>query len=107
MRFERLAQAILYWLICIMNCYRFNQLTPQDKVNYIYNHCKLVDFEIIREQYREFGVCLYHNGSIFIEVCFDGMRGDRVKEIKTYANANQLAHWYERVDIRQLLSQQI
>jgi hypothetical protein len=35
------------------------------------------------------------------------MRGDRVKEIKTYANANQLAHWYERVDIRQLLSQQI
>ena len=90
-----------------MNCYKFSQLILQDKVSYIYNYCRLIDFEIVREGHREFGVCLYHNGNFFIEICFNGMRGDSVKEIKTYAEVSQLCHWYERVDISSLTSQQI
>ncbi len=94
-------------LICTMDCYQFNQLKPQEKINYIYNHCRLVDFEVIREQYREYGVCLYHNGKIFIEISFDGIRGDRIRDIRAYAKVSQLTRWYESVDIRPLLSQQI
>lgn len=95
------------FLICNMNCYEFNQLAPQDKINYVYNYCRLVDFEIVKENYREYGICLYYNGDIFIEISFDGLRGDRVKEILTYTKVSQLAHWYEQVDIRHLLPQRI
>ncbi|MFP4089764.1 MAG: hypothetical protein ACLFUB_08050 [Cyclobacteriaceae bacterium] len=90
-----------------MNYYRFNSLPSQDKVSYIYHHCKLVDFEIVKEQQREFGVCLYHDGSIFVELCFDGLQGEQVKEIKAYGDINQLAHWYERVDIGGITSAKI
>lgn len=90
-----------------MDCYRFNQLKAQEKIDYIYNNCRLVDFEVIHEKYREYGICLYHNGQIFIEISFDGVRGDRIKEIKAYAKVSQISHWYEHVNIRPLLSEQI
>lgn len=88
-----------------MDCYTFNKLKPKEQVNYIYHHCSLVDFNIIREQYRHYGVCLYYDGNTFVEVCFDGMRGDRVKNIKTYSKIQQLSHWYERINLGSLLSQ--
>lgn len=88
-----------------MDCYTFNKLSPKEKVNYIYHHCNLVDFDIIIEQYRQCGVCLYYDGNIFMEVYFDGMRGDRVKNIKTYYKIQQLSHWYERINLASLLSQ--
>lgn len=87
-----------------MDCYTFNKLKPKDQVNYIYHHGNLVDFDIINEQYRQYGVCLYHDGNIFIEVYFDGLRGDRVKNIKTYNKIQQLSHWYERISLSSLLS---
>lgn len=89
-----------------MDCYNFNLLNPKEQVNYIYDHCKLIDFEVVREQYQTFGLCLYYNGRIFIEVRFDGMRGDRVKEIKAFNSVKQLPHWYERVDIKGVASHQ-
>ncbi len=90
-----------------MNCEIFNQLTSRQKIDYIYNNCRLVDFEVMRDQRLEYGVCLYHNGSIFIEISFEGICGDRIREIKSYAEVEQLSHWYEQVNIRPLLSQQI
>lgn len=90
-----------------MDCYNFNLLDAKKQVNYIYDHCKLIDFEVVREQYQTFGLCLYYNGHIFIEVRFDGMRGDRVKEIKAYNNMKQLSHWYERVNIKSVVSHPI
>lgn len=90
-----------------MDCYKFNQLTPSQKIDYVYNNCRLVDFEVMHANCRECGVCLYHNGEIFIEISFEGIRGDRIREIRSYADLQELSHWYERVDIRSLLSPQI
>jgi Lon protease-like protein len=90
-----------------MNNSTFNRLSSQDKVSYIYQNCKLIDFEIVQEKHREFGVCLYHDGQIFVEVCFDGMRGEQVKEIKAFGCLSELSHWYDRIDLGTLLSQSI
>lgn len=90
-----------------MDCYHFNLLGPKEQVNYIYDHCKFIDFEVLREQYQTVGLCLYYNGQIFIEVRFDGMRGDRVKEIKAFDSAKQLSHWYERIDLKGVVSHPI
>ncbi|WKN29547.1 hypothetical protein PZB74_11290 [Porifericola rhodea] len=82
-------------------------MKPKEQINYIYDHCRLVDFQVVREQYRTFGICLYHNGQIFIEVSFDGLQGDRVRQIKAYESVKKLAHWYERIDIKEVIPQKI
>lgn len=87
-----------------MECYNFNLLKPKEQIDYIYDNCKLIDFQVVREQYKTFGICLYHDGQIFIEVSFDGMRGDRVKEIRSYESISKLAQWYERVDLKDIAS---
>jgi hypothetical protein len=87
-----------------MDCYKFSKLTPKEQINYIYHHCNLVDFDIINEQYRQCGVCLYYDGHIFVEVYFDGLRGDRVKNIKTYHKIQQLSYWYDRMNLSALLT---
>ncbi len=88
-----------------MDCYTFNKLSAKDQINYIYHRCSLLDFVVRVDQYQENGVCLYHNEVFFVEVCFDGLRGDRVKDIRTYSQIQQLSHWYDRVDLGSLLSQ--
>ncbi len=90
-----------------MDSYRFNLLKAEEQINYIYDHCQLIDFEVVREQYKTSGLCLYHSGSLFIEVRFDGMQGDRVKEIRAFENMQQLSHWYERIDIKGVASPQL
>ncbi len=87
-----------------MDCHIFSRLDPKEQVNYIYHHCRLLDFDIIQESYRQYGVCLYYDGTIFLEVSFDGLRGDRVRDIKTYSRIQQLSHWYERINLGSLLS---
>lgn len=87
-----------------MEFFIFSKLNPKEQVNYIYHHCKLVDFAIIRTQYSQCGVSLYYDGKIFIEVYFDGLRGDRVKEIKIYSKIQQLSFWYKRVGLNSLFS---
>ncbi len=87
-----------------MDCYTFSRLEPKEQINYIYHHCNLIDFNIIEEQYRQNGVCLYYDGHLFIEVFFDGLRGDRVKAIKTYQKIQQLSHWYEKINLQALLA---
>lgn len=88
-----------------MDCYTFNKLKAKDQMNYIYHHCSLLDFDIERDKYQQNGVCLYHSGNFFVEVCFDGLRGDRVKNIRTYSDVQQLSHWYGRINLGTLLSQ--
>ncbi|MEM9833497.1 MAG: hypothetical protein AAF944_22895 [Bacteroidota bacterium] len=44
-------------------------------------------------------MCLYYDNQLFIEVTFDGLQGDRVKEIRSYPTVNQLVHWYDQVNI--------
>lgn len=88
-----------------MDCYNFNKLSAKDQINYIYHHCCLLDFDIEQDKYQQNGICLYYDRDIFIEVCFDGLRGDRVKSIKTFCCIGQLSRWYERVDLGSLLSQ--
>ncbi|MEK6478381.1 hypothetical protein WJR50_12635 [Catalinimonas sp. 4WD22] len=90
-----------------MKCYYFNLLEPKEQINYIYENCKLIDFQVVRERYKTYGICLYYDGVIFIEVSFDGMQGDRVKEIRSYESVSKLSHWYERVDIKSVSSQKI
>ena len=87
-----------------MDCQTFSALSSDKQLDYIYYHCRLVDFEIVSERYHRYGVCLYHDGNLFVEVRFDGLQGDRVKEVKVYDNAQHLVHWYERIDIKGLLS---
>ncbi|WP_277482314.1 hypothetical protein [Catalinimonas alkaloidigena] len=82
-------------------------MKPKEQINYIYENCKLIDFQVVREQYKTFGICLYYDNAIFIEVSFDGMQGDRVKEIRSYECISELSHWYERVDIKSVSSQKI
>jgi len=90
-----------------MNCFRFNQLSKSQKINYVYNHCRLLDFEVMRNHCQEYGVCLYYNASIFVEISFEGMRGDQIRSIEVYEDVCRLSHWYEQVDISTLSSQQI
>ena len=87
-----------------MDCQKFNTLSSDQRLDYIYRYCRLVDFEIVSERYHRYGVCLYHDGKLFIEVRFDGLQGDRVKEMKTYNNVQALTRWYERIDLTDLLS---
>lgn len=87
-----------------MDYFIFNKLKPKEQLDYIYHHCNLVAFDIIRKKYCQHGICLYYDGKMFIEVYFDGLRGDRVKEIKIYSKIQQLSYWYERVSLNSLLS---
>ena len=87
-----------------MNSEKFDALSSDGQLDYIYRHCRLVDFEIVSERFHRYGVCLYHDGNLFIEVRFDGLQGDRVKEVKAYNEVQALARWYERIDLKSLLS---
>ena len=87
-----------------MNCQTFSTLSSDEQLDYIYHHCRLIDFEIVSERYHRYGVCLYHDTKLFIEVRFDGLQGDRVKEIKVYDEAQALTRWYDRVDLKDLLA---
>lgn len=82
-----------------MNCFKFNQLTPQSQLQYIYNDCRLLDFIIKAFGSKQDALCLYFDGQLFIEVHFDGLQGDRVKGIQSYAGVSQLSHWYDQIDI--------
>ncbi|WKN41250.1 hypothetical protein [Tunicatimonas pelagia] len=82
-----------------MNCFKFNQLAPQSQLQYIYDDCRLLDFIIEIEGSKQDARCLYYDGQLFIEVHFDGLQGDRVKEICSYPTVNQLSHWYEQVNL--------
>ena len=89
-----------YLLIVLnMNCFKFNQLAPKSQLQYIYDHCRLLDFIIQTNGSKQNALCLYHNGEIFVEVSFDGLEGDRVKGIRSYPTLDQLSHWYHQVDI--------
>ena len=82
-----------------MTCYYFNRLNPEDQLQYIYDHCRLVDFMIQPNACRPDAVCLYYDDEIFVEVRFDGLQGDRVKEIRSYPTMQQLGQWYNHIDI--------
>jgi len=85
-----------------MHCFQFNQLTPKNQLQYIYDHCRLLDFIIQTVGTKQDAVCLYHDGELFVEVHFDGLQGDRVKEIRSYSTLHQLSHWYEQINISSL-----
>lgn len=85
-----------------MLCFKFNQLTPKAQLQYIYDHCRLLDFIIQSNGSKQDAVCLYHDGEFFVEVQFDGLQGDRVKEIRSYPTLQRLSHWYEQVSISSL-----
>ena len=87
-----------------MDCQTFSALSSDKQLHHIYHCCRLVDFEIVSERYRRYGICLYHDETLFIEVRFDGLQGDRVKEVKAYDDAQDLTRWYDRVDLQGLLS---
>ena len=87
-----------------MDCQTFSTLSTDKQLDYIYHFCCLLDFEIVSERYHRYGMCLYHDGNLFVEVRFDGLQGDRVKEIKTYDELQALTRWYERVDLKDLLN---
>ncbi len=87
-----------------MDCQKFIALSSEQQLNYIYHHCRLVDFTIMSERSTRYGVCLYHNGAFFIEVRFDSLQGERVEEVNAYYNVDELTHWYESVDLSSLLS---
>ncbi len=87
-----------------MDCQKFIALSSEQQLDYIYHHCRLVDFTIVSERLTRYGVCLYHDGTTFIEVRFDSLQGERVKEISAYCDVTELAHWYESVDLSALLS---
>lgn len=87
-----------------MNSKNFDALSSDGQLDYIYHHCRLLDFEIVSERFHRYGICLYHDGKLFIEVRFDGLQGDRVKEMKTYDEVQALTRWYERIDLKNLLS---
>ena len=87
-----------------MDRQKFLTLSSEQQLDYIYRHCRLVDFTIVSERAARYGVCLYHDGTTFIEVRFDSLQGERVKEINTYHNLEELTHWYETVDLSSLLS---
>ena len=88
-----------------MNDQQFNAMPWSDQVNYIYHRCYLIDFDIVTDRYRQYGLCLYYNGCIFIEVRFDGLHGHKIREINVYEDAQQLTRWYERVDLSKMLSE--
>ena len=85
-----------------MNCFKFNQLAPKSQLQYIYDDCRLLDFIIQTTGSKQDALCLYHNGEMFVEVSFDGLQGDRVKEIRSYSTLRRLSHWYKQVDISAL-----
>ena len=87
-----------------MDCQKFTALSVEQQLDYIYHHCRLVDFTIVSERSTRYGVCLYHNGSIFVEVRFDSLQGEQVKEINAYCGIEELSHWYDTVDLSSLLS---
>ena len=87
-----------------MDCQKFLALSLEQQLDYIYHHCRLVDFTIVSERATRYGVCLYHDGTFFVEVRFDSLQGERVKEVNAYFSANELTHWYESVDLSPLLS---
>ena len=87
-----------------MDCQKFTALSVEQQLDYIYHHCRLVDFTIVSERSTRYGVCLYHNGSIFVEVRFDSLQGEQVKEINAYYDVDELAYWYESVDLGPLRS---
>ncbi len=82
-----------------MNCFKFNQLVPKSQLQYIYDHCRLLDFVIQTHGSSQDAMCLYYDNTLFIEVTFDGLQGDRVKKIRSYPTINQLAHWYDQINI--------
>ena len=88
-----------------MNCQQFDTLPWDDQIDYIYHSCELIDFDIVSERYRQYGLCLYHNGDIFVEVRFDGLQGHKIREIKVYEDAQQLHRWYERINLNKMLSE--
>ena len=82
----------------------FNTLSPDEQLDYIYHHCRLIDFEIVSERIHRYGICLYYDEHFFIEIRFDGLQGDRIKEVNTYQQIQDLVRWYERVDLKDLLA---
>ena len=88
-----------------MDCYTFKALPSDEQLDYIYHHCRLIDFEIISERFHRYGMCLYHDGTLFVEVQFDGLQGDRVKEVNVYDDIQTLTRWYDPIDLKDLLSQ--
>ncbi|MGB3852306.1 MAG: hypothetical protein WA958_20245 [Tunicatimonas sp.] len=86
-----------------MDCQKFIALPSEQQLDYIYHHCRLVDFSIVPERTTRYGVCLYHDGSLFIEVRFDSLQGERVKEINACYDLEKLAHWYDAVDLSSVL----
>lgn len=87
-----------------MDRQKFIALSSEQQLDYIYHHCRLVDFTIVSERSTRHGVCLYHDGAFFIEVRFDSLQGERVKEVNTYCGVEELTHWYDSVDLSPLLS---
>ncbi len=87
-----------------MECQKFTTLPSEQQLDYIYHHCRLIDFTIMSERSTRYGVCLYHDGTLFIEVRFDSLQGERVKEVNAYRYVEELTYWYESVDISALLS---
>ena len=87
-----------------MNSQQFSALSSDEQLDYIYHHCRLIDFEIVSERVHRYGVCLYYDERRFIEVRFDGLQGDRVNEIAIYECIQDLTRWYERIDLKNLLS---
>ncbi|MGB3585452.1 MAG: hypothetical protein WBA23_02875 [Tunicatimonas sp.] len=85
-----------------MNCFKFNQLAPQLQLQYIYNDCRLLDFIVEVNGSKQDARCLYFDSQLFIEVHFDGLQGDRIKEIRSYSTLNQLSHWYEQISLSSL-----
>lgn len=82
-----------------MTCFQFNQLEPKAQLQYIYDRCQLLDFMMQSDKGSPDAVCLYHDGNVFMEVRFDGLQGDRVKEIRSYPCIQQLSHWYNQINI--------
>ncbi len=86
-------------VLLTMNCFKFNQLAPHLQLQYIYDDCRLLDFIVEVNGSKQDALCLYFNGQLFIEVHFDGLQGDRVKEIRSYPTLNKLSRWYDQIDI--------
>ena len=87
-----------------MDYKKFNSISSDEQLDYVYYHCRLIDFSIVSERTRRCGLCLYYDGHSFIEIRFDGLQGDRIKEVNTYHRVQDLAYWYERVDLKGLLA---
>lgn len=87
-----------------MDCQKFVALSLEQQLDYIYHHCRLVDFTIVSERATRYGVCLYHDGTFFVEARFDSLQGEQVNEVNAYCHVEELSRWYDTVDLSSLLS---